>query len=95
MRRLVFAAMLAPGLALAAFLPSDRLADPVAEERAQSIGREVRKPFVKHFALNLGHKRFVVGIEPVEALVQLQPEDGTAELACARGERAGGGRRGG
>ena len=42
MRRLVFAALLAPGLALAAFLPSDRLADPAAEARAQSIGREVR-----------------------------------------------------
>ena len=31
-----------PGLALAAFLPTDRLADPIAESRAQAIGREVR-----------------------------------------------------
>lgn len=42
MRRLVFALLLAPGLALAVFLPADRLADPAAESRAQSIGREVR-----------------------------------------------------
>lgn len=33
---------LLPGLALAAFLPTDRLADPAAEARAQEIGREVR-----------------------------------------------------
>ncbi len=42
MRRLVFAALLAPSLALAAFLPADRLPDREAEARAQSIGREVR-----------------------------------------------------
>ena len=33
---------LLPGLAMAAFLPADRLADQAAEARAQSIGREVR-----------------------------------------------------
>ena len=33
---------LLPGVALAAFLPTDRLADPAAETRAQEIGREVR-----------------------------------------------------
>lgn len=41
MRLLLLFALL-PGLALAAFLPADRLADPAAEARAQSIGREVR-----------------------------------------------------
>jgi len=40
--RLLLVLALLPGLALAAFLPADRLADPVAEERAQAIGREVR-----------------------------------------------------
>lgn len=40
--RVVLAFALLPGLALAAFLPSDRLADPAAEARAQEIGREVR-----------------------------------------------------
>jgi len=42
MRRLVFALALAPSLALAVFLPADRLPDAAAEARAQSIGREVR-----------------------------------------------------
>ena len=42
MRAALFALALAPSLALAAFLPSDRLADPAAEARAQDIGREVR-----------------------------------------------------
>ncbi|MBC7433559.1 MAG: cytochrome c-type biogenesis protein CcmH [Rubritepida sp.] len=40
--RLLLPFALLPGLALAAFLPADRLADPAAEARAQSIGREVR-----------------------------------------------------
>ncbi len=34
--------VLLPRLALAAFLPADRLSDPAAEARAQAIGREVR-----------------------------------------------------
>lgn len=40
--KLILALALLPGLAMAAFLPSDRLADPAAEARAQAIGREVR-----------------------------------------------------
>lgn len=40
--RLLLAIAMLPSLAWAAFLPTDRLADEVAETRAQAIGREVR-----------------------------------------------------
>ena len=41
-RSVLLALLLLPSLAQAAFLPTDRLADPAAEARAQAIGREVR-----------------------------------------------------
>ncbi|SHJ16601.1 cytochrome c-type biogenesis protein CcmH [Roseomonas rosea] len=42
MRALLFALVLAPGLALAVGRPSEMLPNPAAEARAQEIGRELR-----------------------------------------------------